>query len=66
LKLRLLKEGFGVQDHSENPKKKTGFTESMKLRGSSVNRSPQRDPKDSRAHNLSTANPEVFGNGTGY
>jgi hypothetical protein len=59
-----LKAGFGVQEHEENPKKKSGFTSEHSLQVSS----PQKDidsSKLAKLNNLATGNPEMFGNTTG-
>ena len=59
-----MKEGYGIEVHSENPKKKTGFTEEHLLRTKSPNKgSPEKGgAKFSKVHNLATSNPETFGN----
>lgn len=64
VKVRLMKKGFGIQDHLENPKKKPNFSEEHYLRSKSPNPgSPVKGGAQySKVHNLTSSNPEIFGN----
>lgn len=59
--LQFLKAGYGVQEHSDNPKKKSNFTTDMSLRTTSPTKIDA-DAKTSKFSNLRTSNGEVFGN----
>lgn len=64
VKLQFLKAGYAVNEHSENPKKKSNFTVEQTLQ----NRSPSRqdvDAKMSKVQNLQSSNPATFGNTNG-
>jgi hypothetical protein len=61
VKLQFVKAGYGVQEHSEDPRKKPNFTMEQTL----STRSPVRQEMDSKAsklQNLQSNNPEMFGN----
>ena len=63
VKMRFLQEGFSVIDHAENSKKKTGFTTEQSNRTKSPVKK-EVNAKQSKIAQLSSNNPEMFGNNT--
>ncbi len=64
VKLNLLKEGLGVQEHKENPNKKPAFTTAQTLR----TKSPTKEVRaiDAKIANLSSGGgPDLFGSALG-
>lgn len=61
IKLNFLKAGYAVQDHTENPKKKSGFTQEL-VNADKPTPKSDIDAKQTKVAMLQTNNPEAFGN----
>lgn len=56
-----MKAGYGISEHSDNPKKQSNFSQEQNLQ----NRSPAKgdiDAKMNKVQNLASSNPQAFGN----
>lgn len=60
VKVRLLKAGYGLQEHVDNAKKQTGFSQAQSLNVKTP--AQNKDAKACKVSNLRCASPEVFGN----
>jgi hypothetical protein len=61
VKLNFLKAGYSVQEHTENIKKKSGFTQELNNADKPTPKG-NIDAKQTKVAMLQTNNPEVFGN----
>ena len=64
VKLQFLKAGYGVQDHTENPNKKSAFTQEQSLQVASPTKEID-SSKAAKLGNLASTNVEAFGNTNG-